>query len=132
MSPRAVIIRAHEAPSSNRGTGVRTVYLVTVSAGADQFVTGITELAPEAFLPLHSHNCQESVVVLDGEASFEADGVLVTMFPNDTTLVPSGLVHRFVNNGTSTMRILWIYGSASPTRTIAATGETFAIGSDGH
>ena len=110
---------------------MRTVYLVTVAAGATEFLSGITEFARGASLPFHSHNCQESVVVIEGKASFEADRVLFAMSPNDTTLVPAGVVHRFVNIGTNTMRILWIYGSTVPTRTIAATGETFAVGSDG-
>jgi oxalate decarboxylase/phosphoglucose isomerase-like protein (cupin superfamily) len=47
----------------------------------------------------------------------------------DSTLVPSGVVHRFINGGDQQLLILWIYGSISATRTLAATGETFQIGS---
>lgn len=112
----------------DRGGGVRTSYLVTRDLGAVQFLNGITVFDPGAELPFHSHNCEESVVVLEGTALFEHDGETTWLEPFDTTFVPVGLVHRFANPGASTMRILWTYGSVDATRTLAATGETFPIG----
>jgi HTH-type transcriptional repressor of puuD len=107
---------------------VRTVHLVT-GAIATQFLNGITEFDPGASLPLHSHDCEESVVVLEGQPAFEVGGEVIELEPGDTTWVPAGVVHRFFNRGSGPMRILWIYGSATAARTIAATGETFPIGS---
>ena len=52
------------------------------------------------------------------------DGVEHPARPYDTTQVPAGTFHRFVNTGESTMRILWVYGSTEVTRTFADTGET--------
>jgi hypothetical protein len=45
--------------------------------------------------------------------------------------VPAGTVHRFVNGGPARMSIFWTYGSTTPTRTFAETGETRPIGADG-
>jgi quercetin dioxygenase-like cupin family protein len=129
MASRAHVLRPHELPTVDRGGGVRTVALVTARLGARQFLNGITEFDPGASLPMHSHDCEESVVVLEGRAAFEDEEGTVEMAPLDTTWVPAGTVHRFSNRGEGRMRILWTYGSASATRTLAETGETFAVGS---
>ncbi len=128
MPSSPVVLRPREQAPFDRGGGVRTVHLVT-GAIATQFLNGTTEFDPGASLPLHSHDCEESVVVLEGEAAFEADGEAIELDAGDTTWVPAGVVHRFFNRGSGPMRILWIYGSATATRTMAATGETFPIGS---
>jgi putative monooxygenase len=129
MDERHAVIRPGDVPAHDRGGGVRTHYLVTRGLGAHQFLNGMTEFDPGAALPFHSHNCEESVVVLEGDAGFETEDGTTRMRALDTTFVPAGRVHRFVNLGPATMRILWIYGSVDATRTLAASGETFAIGS---
>ena len=101
-----------------RGGGVRTWYLVTADRGATEFSTGITEFDPGASLARHFHNCQESVTVLEGHAIFEADGDECGMEANASTLVPTGIVHRFRNLGPGRLRILFVYGSINATRTI--------------
>lgn len=129
MKPQPTVLRPQDLLEHDRGGGVRTSYLVTRELGAAKFLNGITEFDPGAELPLHSHNCEESVVVLEGTALFEHDGEKMTLRPFDTTFVVAGIVHRFANHGQSIMRILWTYGSIDATRTLAATDETFPIGS---
>jgi putative monooxygenase len=127
----AVVLRSGDQPVIDRGGGVWTVRLVSPTVGATQFLSGITGFAAGASLPRHSHNCEESVTVLEGLAAFECDGRTAELRPGDTTWVPPGVVHRFLNPGPGTMRILWLYGRVDATRTIVATGDTFGIGSDG-
>lgn len=129
MGSDPVVIRPDDVTPVDRGGGVRTRHLVTAPLGAQDFLNGITEFDPGTSLPLHSHNCEESVVVLEGEAAFEADGRIVELRPHDTTWVPAGSVHRFLNRGSGRMRILWTYGSIAATRTLAASGETVRVGS---
>jgi len=124
-----VILWSTEAEWIERGNGIRTRYLATTDAGATAFLTGITEFDEKAFLPFHSHNCEESVVVLEGSAIFETEGEEFEIDANDTTIVPTAIVHRFVNRGQGRLRILWIYGSTAATRTLADTGKTVPIGS---
>jgi putative monooxygenase len=123
------IVRLGQILPVDRGGGVRTYHLVTQALGAQAFVSGITEFDPGASLPLHYHNCDESVTVLQGCALFEVEGVEHRLGSSDTTLVPADAPHRFSNLGPLRLRILWVYGSAAPTRTLASTGECFAIGS---
>jgi quercetin dioxygenase-like cupin family protein/SAM-dependent methyltransferase len=122
-----LVIRPDESAVHDRGGGVRTRYVVTRELGAREFLSGITEFDPGASLPLHSHNCEESVVVIEGTALFELGDVSMEMLEGEATWVPAGSVHRFANNSDARLRILWTYGSANATRTIAETGETFEV-----
>lgn len=121
------LLRTADRPVIDRGGGVRTVAMVDGREGATQFLSGTTELPPGASLPFHSHNCEESVVVLDGIAAFECGSESTDMHPGDSSWVPAGVVHRFANRSDSGVRILWIYGRADADRTLAETGETFPV-----
>jgi quercetin dioxygenase-like cupin family protein len=113
-----LVLPGLDEPPVERGGGVRTWYLVTAERGATEFLTGITEFDPGASLARQFHNCQESVTVLEGRAIFEADGEEYEMGHNASTLVPTGIVHRFRNLGPGRLRILFVYGSANATRTL--------------
>jgi putative monooxygenase len=115
-----LVLPGLESPPVERGGGVRTWYLVTVERGATEFLTGITEFDAGASLAPHFHNCQESVIVLEGKAVFEASGESAQMVQHSATLVPTGTVHRFQNPGPGRLRILFVYGSTQVTRTVVA------------
>jgi len=51
--------------------------------------------------------------------------------PEDTTFIPSGIPHRFINaSDTKPAKIFWIYASVEATRTLIATGETHPIAAE--
>jgi putative monooxygenase len=127
-SPRPAVLRLAELTPRDRGGGARTVQLVTRKLGATGFINGVTEFEPEAGIPLHSHNCEESVVILEGRAIVEIDGVEHRVGPGDATFLPANVPHRFRNaSSTERMRILWTYASVDATRTVIATGQTQRI-----
>ncbi len=125
-----IVLRPAQRPTYERGGGARTTPLVSASLGAGSFITGITELDAGAAIPFHSHNCEESVVLLEGEAVLEVGGVEHRLVPFDATLIRGGLIHRFRNPGPKPMKILWIYGSAQATRTLQETGETRPVSAE--
>lgn len=119
-------IQPHE-----RGGGARTTPLVTAGMGASAFITGYTEFAGGARIPFHFHNCEESVMLVEGHAIFDIDGEAFDLQPQDVTFIPAGVPHRFRNaSDTETMKILWIYGSPDATRTLVETGETRPIAAE--
>lgn len=128
---RAVLLKAAELPVHDRGGGARTTPLVGRQVGAQGFLTGYTEFAAGAQIPFHFHNCEESVVLIEGEAMLDIDGESHPLKAHDATYIPPGVPHRFRNlSATRPMKILWIYGSPDATRSLVETGETRPIAAE--
>ena len=108
----------------DRGNGALTYPLVGGADGSKAFTAGITSFQPGVDVPLHSHNVEEMVTVLEGEGECVIDGVARPVKRFDTTFVPADVVHCFRNTGKERMSIMWVYGSTSVTRTFAGTGVT--------
>jgi quercetin dioxygenase-like cupin family protein len=125
---KPAILRPSEIEARSRGGGVRTIPLVTRKVGSTTLINGITLIDPGAAVPLHSHNCEESVVILSGRALVEIDGVEHEVAADDATFLPANIPHRFRNaSQTESLRILWTYASVDATRTIISTGQTRSI-----
>ncbi len=122
---RPTVLKPDQIKSHDRGGGARTIPLVSPSIGATGFINGITEFGPGAAIPFHSHNCEESVMLLSGDAWLDIESEVHELKPLDTTFIPPNVPHRFRNRSqTEPMKILWIYASAQATRTLVETGET--------
>ncbi|EFL20898.1 conserved hypothetical protein [Streptomyces himastatinicus ATCC 53653] len=80
-------MRPAELPAFTRGGGARTIPLVTQATGAEIFLTGQTLFDGGAGIPLHTHNCPESVTILEGDAIAEIDGTEHHLTRFDTTYV---------------------------------------------
>jgi len=125
------VLRPDQIKSHDRGGGARTTPLVLPSIGASTFINGITEFGPGAAIAFHSHNCEESVVLLEGHAFLDIAGEVHELKPLDTTFIPPNVPHRFRNrSATEGMKILWIYASVNATRTLVDTGETRPVAAE--
>lgn len=122
------MFRPSEIPAVDRGGGVKTIPLLTRRTGARSFINGITIFPPGGSVPLHRHNCDESVLVLRGSAIADIAGHEHDVTEGDVTFIPEGVHHRFRNvSETGELKILWTYASLDADRTIIATGETRRI-----
>lgn len=125
---RPTILRPSQLAVKDRGSGIRTTPLVTARTGSIQMLNGITTLDPGAAVPLHFHNCEESVLVVSGDAIATVDGVEHRLAPGDMSWIPAGVPHFFRNlSDSEPMSIFWTYGSMDATRTMVATGITTRI-----
>jgi mannose-6-phosphate isomerase-like protein (cupin superfamily) len=120
------VIKAAEVERLGRGGGVVTIPLITRRSAEEEnkITTGISTYPVGTGAPLHSHNCDEHVTLLEGSAEVEIAGKVTSLEPPDTTYVTAGIVHAFRNTGGVPMKILWVYSSAHVTRTFAGTGIT--------
>lgn len=133
MTREPAILRPAELKTNDRGGGARTTPLVTRRVGSESLINGITHFEPGAAIGVHFHNCEESVMVIEGQAVVEIDGTRHHLNTFDTTWLPPNVPHRFLNESDKPMKILWIYADINANRTMVATGETRSIDAEhGH
>ncbi|EPX82888.1 Cupin domain protein [Rubellimicrobium thermophilum DSM 16684] len=120
---RAMVMKIAQIPAIARGSGILTWPLATHgTVPYANFTTGISVYPVGQGAPMHWHNCDEQVTLLEGEGEVEIDGVVTPLRPYDSTYIEAGLAHCFRNTGAGPMRILWIYDSIRVTRTFVADG----------
>jgi mannose-6-phosphate isomerase-like protein (cupin superfamily) len=99
-------------------------------AGAADGLSGVElwrqTLEPGATTPIHYHDCDEAIVVLEGSGRATIGNAVVD-FEADTTLtIPAEVVHQLVNTGGRPLRLLAALG-ASPPNTYAADGAAIPL-----
>lgn len=73
----------------------------------------------------HRHNCNEMVMVLEGDCAVEIDnGEQTRLKPFDTVHVEAGRWHRFLNLGATPFTLLAIYDNDVVERTYRESGKT--------
>jgi len=118
------ILHFDEIKPVARGSGIFTRPLAGPWIGADGFTTGVSTSPAGTAITFHSHNVDEAVTLLEGDAICEVGGNSYRLKPWDTTYIPAGMSHRFKNVGAGPMSILWVYAGNHVTRTSTETGET--------
>lgn len=124
----AAILRPSEITARARAGGARTLPMVSRQVGSRDLLNGITVFPPAAAIPEHYHNCDESVMILQGAAVAHIDGEEYPVSVGDTSFIPAGIPHFFENaSDTEELQIFWTYASIDADRTIVATGVTTRI-----
>ena len=110
------IIRYAEAEVDRSDPGVAARRLVNKYMGSKSFTAGISTFEPGSGIFMHTHPCEEIVVILDGEAVGEVDGKLTKVGMYDISFVPPGVPHRFLNKSDAPFTMMYIYPTAEVTR----------------
>ena len=127
--PRAAVLRPSDLPTHDRGGGASTTPLVGPSVGAAAFINGITSFAPGTAIPFHSHNCEESVMLLQGHAIMDCEGKEYELKPFDTTWIPPNVSHRFRNvSDTEPCALAGAVAKARPSDRARLRTRRFSIG----
>jgi quercetin dioxygenase-like cupin family protein len=124
MAKISHVFKIKEMKAVDRGPGLRGWPLITPEVGSEHLTTGITEFQPGASLAMHIHNCEEQVTLLEGKATAIIDGISHEVSAPDTTFIPPGIPHRFINTSDRVMKIMWVYTATKVTRTFVETGKT--------
>ncbi len=124
MGKKYRVFKIKEMQPLDRGPGLKGWPLITEDVGSEHLTTGITEFQPGANLAMHIHNCEEQVTMLEGDATVIIDGVSYEVTSPDTTFIPAGVHHRFINTSRKPMKILWVYATTKMTRTFVEAGKT--------
>ena len=86
--------------------GVTVRWLIAKEDGAPNFAMRLFEVEPGGNTPLHTHDWEHEVYILDGNGVVWKEGNDVAIGPGTTLFVPPGEKHCFKNVGEEVLRFL--------------------------
>jgi 2-keto-3-deoxy-L-rhamnonate aldolase RhmA/quercetin dioxygenase-like cupin family protein len=73
---------------------------------------------PGGRLPAHIHDFDESICIVQGDATCVVEGRKYSMSGYSTALQPRGRVHYFINESDGPMAMIWVYAGPRPERLV--------------
>ena len=105
IEPRDVEPQAMDMPGAQ---GVTMRVLVGPEQGAPAFVMRLFEVAPGGNTPMHAHDWEHEVFVLQGEVEVASPTGRLHAHAGMAAYVAPGETHQFVNIGAGVLRFLCI------------------------
>jgi len=96
--------------------GVCIQWLLDESHGAPHFSLRRFTIAPGGFTPLHAHDWEHVVYILDGQGAVVEGEREHPFRPDDAILVPPGCTHQFRNTGAANLRLLCLVPNGPATQ----------------
>jgi quercetin dioxygenase-like cupin family protein len=87
---------------------VKMRLLLSQNDGADHFVMRMFEIAPGGHTPLHAHDWEHEIYVLEGQGVITLEGQEYSLTPGHVLLVPVGKEHQFKCTDPKLFRFLCI------------------------
>lgn len=97
-------VNAEEVGKGCKDVGIR--WLITKDIGAEHFAMRMFEVKPEGYTPLHSHEWEHEVFVLEGEGVVVGGGGEEKIKPGDVIFMPGNETHQFKNTCGGKLRFL--------------------------
>lgn len=82
----------------------------------------VQTVAPGAATPVHKHDCEEAIVILEGKGVLALDGSEQGFGPGETLVVPRNAVHQVTCTGPGPLRLVAALSTA-PVRVHTPTNE---------
>ncbi len=124
----AQILVAAKGMGVDRGNGASAYPMANRECGARTMMNGFTEIPAGKAVAAHFHNCEESILVIKGNAVAEINGEERPVKVGEVLFIPPNVPHRIRNAAKKgNLRLFWTYASAFATRTIVETGRTQTI-----
>ena len=95
-----------EEPKEQGIKDVMVRWLISKKDGAENFAMRIFEIGPEGHTPLHQHDWEHEVFVLEGAGIARSKIKDDPFKQGDLFFIPSMEWHQFVNNGNEMLKIL--------------------------
>jgi quercetin dioxygenase-like cupin family protein len=103
------IVRASELAVDRSDPGVSALRLVTSERGAVGITAGVATFEPGARIVMHTHPCEETVIIIEGEAVAYVGGQRSNLSRFDSSIVPAEVPHCFANESRQPMTIAYFY-----------------------
>ena len=103
------IVKASKMRIDNSDPGVAALRLVNSDHGAKTMTAGISTFQPGASIIWHTHPCEETVIIVDGEATAYIENSKVQLNKFDATIMQPNVPHRFSNESEQPMTIAYFY-----------------------
>ncbi len=103
------IAKLESLPVINPGSGEYVHVMEGQRNGYNNLTIGITETFPGGAPPMHSHEGEESHVLLDGEVLYALGDTMFTIKAPYIINIPAGMPHAFKNVGKKTANLVVIF-----------------------
>lgn len=94
--------------------------------GLKSFEVWRQTIAAGAVTPVHSHACEEVIVIMAGSGVCKLEGRELPFKADQTLIIPGDVVHQICNNGSEDLHIIATL-AASPVHVKAADGAPMAL-----
>ncbi len=102
-------VPAETIEENARGVSIR--WVITEDMGAKNFVMRHFEISPDGYTPLHSHDWEHEVFILDGNGIIVGDVTEKSFGRGDVIFVPGNELHQFKNSGDKPLSLLCLIPS---------------------
>jgi len=103
------IVQLEKLPVINPGPGEYVHVMEGRRNGYNNLTIGITETFPNGAPPMHSHEGEESHVLLEGEILYALGDTMFTIKAPYIVNIPAGVPHAFKNVGKKTANLIVIF-----------------------
>jgi quercetin dioxygenase-like cupin family protein len=95
-----------EIPSEQGLKDVKVRWLISKKDGAENFAMRLFEIEPEGYSPLHQHEWEHEIFILEGKGVARSKTNEVEFKKGDIFYIPSMEWHQFVNTDKNILKFL--------------------------